>query len=86
MYGRPVQLKKIAFVKYICALILFGTNGIVASHINLNSYEIVFLRTMIGSFLLVLLFFINRGHFHIKRNRRDTIFIVLSGIAMGRSG
>lgn len=31
-----------AFVKYISALLLFGLNGIVASHISLNSYEIVF--------------------------------------------
>jgi len=29
------------FIKYILALLLFGTNGIVASHISLTSYEIV---------------------------------------------
>jgi hypothetical protein len=31
-----------AYLKYIAALLLFGSNGIVASHISLNSYEIVF--------------------------------------------
>ncbi len=74
-----------AFVKYISALLLFGLNGIVASHIPLNSYEIVFLRTLIGSILLIALFLISKGKFHIKAYKKDTLFIVLSGIAMGTS-
>lgn len=74
-----------AFAKYILALLLFGLNGIVASHIPLNSYEIVFLRTLIGSALLIALFLLGKGKFHIKTYKRDTLFIVLSGIAMGTS-
>ena len=74
-----------AFIKYISALLLFGLNGIVASHISLNSYEIVFLRTLIGSILLLVLFLLSKGRFHIKTYKRDAIFIVLSGIAMGTS-
>ena len=74
-----------AFIKYILALLLFGLNGIVASHIPLNSYEIVFLRTLIGSTLLIALFLLSKGKFHIKAYKRDTLFIVLSGIAMGTS-
>ncbi len=74
-----------AFIKYISALLLFGLNGIVASHISLNSYEIVFLRTLIGSVLLIVLFLIGKGKFHIKEYKKDTLFIVLSGIAMGTS-
>lgn len=74
-----------SFVKYISALLLFGLNGIVASHISLNSYEIVFLRTLIGSILLIALFLIGKGKFHIKEHKKDTFFIVLSGIAMGTS-
>ena len=74
-----------AFIKYISALLLFGLNGIVASHIPLNSYEIVFLRTLIGSILLIALFLIGKGKFHIKEYKKDTLFIVLSGVAMGTS-
>ncbi len=44
-----------SYFKYILALLLFGSNGIVASYISLTSYEIVFWRTMIGSFLLILI-------------------------------
>ena len=72
-----------AFVKYLSALLLFGLNGYVASHIAMNSYEIVFLRTLIGSALLIVLFLLNKGKIHLKGNRRDTFFIILSGIAMG---
>lgn len=78
-------MDKKALIKYLCALLLFGLNGIVASRINMNSYEIVFLRTMIGSILLILLFLIDKGKFHIRENKEDTAFIVFSGIAMGAS-
>ena len=66
-----------AFIKYIAALLLFGLNGIVASHIPLSSYEIVFLRTMIGSILLITLFLIGKGRFHIKAYKKDAVFIIL---------
>ncbi len=78
-------MDKEAFLKYISALLLFGVNGIVASHIPLNSYEIVFLRTLIGSILLIALFLIGKGKFHIKEYKKDTVFIALSGVAMGTS-
>ena len=78
-------MDKKAFVKYLSALLLFGLNGIVASNISLSSYEIVFLRTLIGSVLLVVLFLIGKGKFHIKEHKKDTVFIALSGIAMGTS-
>ena len=78
-------MDKRAFTKYISALLLFGLNGIVASNIALSSYEIVFLRTLIGSILLVALFLIGKGTFHIKENKQDIVFIVFSGVAMGTS-
>ena len=82
---KEYNMDRKAFLKYISALLLFGLNGIVASHIPLNSYEIVFLRTIIGSILLIILFLIGKGEFHIKKHKKDTVFIALSGIAMGTS-
>lgn len=78
-------MNKKAFLKYLSALLLFGLNGIVASQIAMSSYEIVFLRTMIGSVLLIILFVMGKGRFHLREHRRDSIFIFLSGIAMGAS-
>lgn len=87
---RPATVKRNkldlkAFSKYLSALLLFGLNGIVASHIALSSYEIVFLRTMIGSLFLILLFVLGNGRFHLKENKQDLLFISISGIAMGTS-
>ncbi len=74
------------YLKYFSALLLFGFNGIVASHISLSSYEIVYLRTLIGSMMLIAIFKLTGGHFHIKENKKDSLFILLSGIAMGQAG
>lgn len=74
-----------ALLKYLLALLLFGLNGIVASHIAMSSYEIVFLRTLIGGVLLVIIFLMTRRKFQVKDNKKDYLFITLSGIAMGAS-
>lgn len=76
---------KNAYFKYILALLLFGTNGIVASNISLSSYEIVFLRTMIGSLMLTLIFAITKGRLSILRKRKQLLYLAVSGIALGTS-
>ena len=78
-------MNRTALLKYLSALLLFGLNGIVASQIAMGSYEIVFLRTMIGSVLLIILFVLGKGRFHLREHKRDFLFILLSGIAMGAS-
>ena len=74
-----------AFFKYILALLLFGSNGIVASRIDLSSYEIVLLRTLIGSLLLIAIFFLGRGKLTFWKYKKDFAFLTVSGIAMGTS-
>jgi len=59
--NKRFHMDRKAFVKYLSALLLFGLNGIVASRIPLNSYEIVFLRTLIGSILLTAVFLVGKG-------------------------
>ncbi|MBC5678723.1 EamA family transporter [Anaerostipes sp. NSJ-7] len=76
---------KKAFFKYIFALLLFGSNGIVASNIHLSSYKIVFWRTLIGSLLLIGIFFVTRQKITFAKEKNDTLFIVFSGITMGTS-
>ncbi len=74
-----------AFLKYIFALLLFGTNGIVASFIDLSSQNIVLLRTLIGSVLLIAIFFISGGRLTCYKLKRQFLFLAVSGIAMGAS-
>ena len=76
---------KASYLKYIFALLLFGSNGIVASLIRLSSYEIVLLRTLIGSLLLIAIFFIAREKLTFYKYKTQSIFLAISGIAMGTS-
>ena len=68
---KTVVSMKRSYIKYLLSLIIFGTNGILADMISLSSYEIVFLRTLIGTVFLLLLFFIGRRKFTFHRNSRD---------------
>ena len=76
---------KRAYFKYIFGLLLFGSNGIVASYIALSSYEIVLLRTLLGSLLLIIFFFIGKGKLTFYRHRKQFLWLAVSGIAMGAS-
>ncbi len=62
-------MKSKALFKYIAALLLFGSNGIVAHSISPSSYEIVFTRTLIGSLFLSLIFLSLRQKAESWRNR-----------------
>ncbi|MBS7008346.1 DMT family transporter [Anaerostipes sp.] len=76
---------KKTYLKYFSALLLFGSNGIAASYILLNSYEIVFLRTLTGSIFLLGILLLSRRKPQYFLNKRHVFYIVISGIAMGVS-
>lgn len=76
---------KRSYFKYIFALLLFGSNGIVASFISMNSYEIVLLRTLLGSFLLLAIFILSKGKFTFYKSKKHFLYLAVSGIAMGTS-
>lgn len=71
------------YIKYLMGLLLFGSNGYVASHIALSSYTIVLLRSVLGVILLAVLFYLS-GHRAktFLQNKKDSLFVILSGIAM----
>lgn len=73
------------YLKYIAALLLFGSNGIVAGQIGLSSYEIVFLRACIGGLFLLGIFLLCRQPWTCLQNRRQFAFLAVSGISMGIS-
>lgn len=76
---------KRSYFKYILALLLFGSNGIVASFISMNSYEIVLLRTLLGSLFLLAIFLLRKGKFTFYKNKKHFLYLAVSGIAMGTS-
>lgn len=84
LYRKGGNMKR-SYFKYIIALLLFGSNGIVASFINMDSYEIVLLRTLLGSLLLLAIFVIGKGKFTFYQCKKHFLCLVISGIAMGAS-
>lgn len=74
-----------SYFKYIFSLLLFGSNGIVASFIDLSSYEIVLLRSMLGSILLISIFFFTKGNPTFFRHKGQFVCLIISGAAMGLS-
>lgn len=78
-------MKNKAIFKYITALLLFGSNGIVAKQIALSSYEIVFTRTLIGAIFLALIFIASKQKVRFWGDKRHFLFLVISGVAMGVS-
>ncbi len=72
---------KDSYIKFILATVIFGTNGIIASHIALSSYEIVLCRTVLGgAFLLILALCRRQWHVLFTAPRRSLVWLVLSGI------
>lgn len=72
---------KDSYIKFILATVIFGTNGIIASHIPLSSYEIVLCRTILGgTFLLIRALCRRQWHVLFTAPRRSLVWLVLSGI------
>lgn len=76
---------KKAYIKYIISLLIFGSNGIVASYILLSSSEIVLSRTVIGSLFLGLLFLFGGKRLQMDQIRKQWHYLLGSGISMGLS-
>lgn len=78
-------MKRSAYWKHLISLLMFGSNGIVARYIGLSSIQIVLLRTLLGSSFLGAIFLLSRESFTFHRKRKDFLFLIISGIAMGTS-
>lgn len=76
---------KTSYLKYIASLLLFGSNGIIASHILLSSVEIVFTRTLIGSLFLAVVFVFTKQKVQFHKNKMHLFYLMISGLSMGMS-
>lgn len=74
---------KKSYIKYISALLLFGSNGIIASRISLSSYEIVLSRTLIGSIFLIAIYVLGKNRPVFLKDKKTSLYLLISGIAMG---
>lgn len=73
----------IDLILYLISLVIMGSNGIVASFISLNSYEIVLMRTIIGSIVMILVCIFHKEKFKCLRNKKDLLYLFCSGLTLG---
>lgn len=73
------------YFKYVLSLLLFGSNGVLASAIILSSHEVVFWRTLVGSLFLLVLFLMSGGKFTAIHHKTHWIYALISGAALGIS-
>ena len=71
------------YVMYIVSLLIFGSNGVFAAHINLSSAEIVCMRTLIGSAALILVLLASRTKVDWLIMKREAAKLVAAGICLG---
>lgn len=71
-----------ALIQYIISMVMFGANGVVASFISLDSYEIVFMRTVIGGLVLTGIFFLTGHRLTVFKYKKQSLYLVVSGAAM----
>lgn len=74
--------KRTAYLRYFAGLLMFGSNGVVASLIHLSSAEIVLARSALGSAFLILLFFALGGRCTAFHHKKSLLFLAVSGSAM----
>ena len=70
-------------IAYLVALLICGSNGIVASCVNLPSYQIVFFRMILGMLFLFGLLGITRTRLSCKRHPEQLKYLAGAGIALG---
>jgi len=70
-------------LQYLSALLLFGSNGVIASHIQADSLTIVFFRTTLGFFGLLLVHLLSSKSKHAATETKQIGLLVQSGVYMG---
>lgn len=69
--------------KYIIALVIFGSNGVIVSHIDMSSSEIVLCRTVIGGTFILILALLHHERLAIKGHHRRLFFLFIASLALG---
>lgn len=76
---------KRAYGGYFAALGLFGLNGVLASAVPWESFQIVLARSLLGGAVLALALVLRRRPLTLFQNRRSLAFLIGSGVGMSAS-
>jgi RarD protein len=70
-------------IQFILSMIIFGTIGLVVRNIDLSSSERALLSSFLGCLFLLLIFFMMKKKISWKIVKSNSLFLILSGIALG---
>lgn len=70
-------------IKFINAMLIFGTIGVFVKNINLSSMEIAFLRAVIGCASLIAAGFFMHQKISFEMIKKNKLLLILSGAAIG---
>ncbi|WP_096190902.1 DMT family transporter [Neobacillus soli] len=70
-------------MRFIMAMLIFGSIGVFVKKIDLTSSEIAFLRGVIGSLFLLLASFLVKHKPSFKALKENAVLLLLSGVAIG---
>lgn len=70
-------------LKYLIAVIIYGTNGFFVRFINCSSEFIVLCRGLIGSLFILSIMFVLKDLPDIKSIKKNSLMLIISGIALG---
>ncbi len=70
-------------IKFINAMLIFGTIGVFVKNINLSSMEIAFLRAVIGCAFLIAAGFFMHQKISFEMIKKNKLLLMLSGAAIG---
>ena len=65
------------------SMIIFGTIGLLSRNIAVSSGELALYRAVLASVLLIVYLLIKNERIHFKEIKKELIFLLLSGMAMG---
>lgn len=86
MYSSSIPIMGKHAAIYVASLLLFGTNGVIAAAVPLQSAQIVMWRTLIGFLLLLVLVGLRRrSRIRERAGRRQRMFVLASGVCTGFS-
>lgn len=71
------------YILFIAAMLIFGTNGVFASMLDMSGSQLVLMRTLIGSVILFIIVLLTRSKLSGEVLRREKRRLLLAGICLG---
>ena len=71
------------YILFIAAMLIFGSNGVFASMLDMSGAQLVLMRTLIGGAVLLLIILISRSRTPRQVLLREKWRLLLSGVCLG---